>query len=297
MYAVIYARDDNAGYADYIAKLTLQNLTEGTDGTIVFDYYASPISWTENGNSYTIYTFCIDGTNLYVIPYIYSSDYSTTEIKLVSCTVSDMQLTENKNASITLDYAENGQESITTVFSGYNDSLEYRDLCYINGKLYLLVRDVELSTSSYDSTLYSRGALCTFIVSDSGITAEKIDTGYQKTSSSFSYTGSYETETSSYPTITRTTYFGDGSLTFYGPVKFIARKEDELIIADDGYSVTEEDYASTEGHKQGTVSSKNAVVTYNLNTESLNFVSLDGEYFEEKYSGYFYSSGFYATNQ
>ena len=297
LYAVIYARDDNAGYADYIAKLTLQNLTEGTDGTIVFDYYASPISWTENGNSYNIYTFCIDGTNLYVIPYIYSSDYSTTEIKLVSCTVSDMQLTENKNASITLDYAENGQESITTVFSGYNDSLEYRDLCYINGKLYLLVRDVELSTSSYDSTLYSRGALCTFIVSDSGITAEKIDTGYQKTSSSFSYTGSYETETSSYPTITRTTYFGDGSLTFYGPVKFIARKEDELIIADDGYSVTEEDYASTEGHKQGTVSSKNAVVTYNLNTESLNFVSLDGEYFEEKYSGYFYSSGFYATNQ
>lgn len=293
LYAVIYAGDDNAGYADYIAKLTLQNLTEGTDGTIVFDYYASPISWTENGNSYNIYTFCIDGTNLYVIPYIYSSDYSTTEIKLVSCTVSDMQLTENKNASITLDYAENGQESITTVFSGYNDSLEYRDLCYINGKLYLLVRDVELSTSSYDSTLYSRGALCTFIVSDSGITAEKIDTGYQKTSSSFSYTGSYETETSSYPTITRTTYFGDGSLTFYGPVKFIARKEDELIIADDGYSVTEEDYASTEGHKQGTVSSKNAVVTYNLKTESLNFVSLDGEYFEEKYSGYFYSSGFF----
>ena len=298
LYAVIYAGDDNAGYADYIAKLTLQNLTEGTDGTIVFDYYASPISWTENGNSYNIYTFCIDGTNLYVIPYIYSSDYSTTEIKLVSCTVSDMQLTENKNASITLDYAENGQESITTVFSGYNDSLEYRDLCYINGKLYLLVRDVELSTSSYDSTLYSRGALCTFIVSDSGITAEKIDTGYQKTSSSFPYTGSYDTETVSYPTITRTAYIGDvNSKLFYGPVKFVARKQDELIIADDGFSIEVEDYTSVSGHKQATVSSKNAVVTYNLNKESLNFVSLDGEYFEEKYSGYFYSSGFYATNQ
>lgn len=298
LYAVIYAGDDNAGYADYIAKLTLQNLTEGTDGTIVFDYYASPISWTENGNSYNIYTFCIDGTNLYVIPYIYSSDYSTTEIKLVSCTVSDMQLTENKNASITLDYAENGQESITTVFSGYNDSLEYRDLCYINGKLYLLVRDVELSTSSYDSTLYSRGALCTFIVSDSGITAEKIDTGYQKTSSSFPYTGSYDQATDSYPTITRTAYIGDvDSKLFYGPVKFVARKQDELIIADDGFSIKVEDYTDYQGHTQATVSSKNSVVTYNLNTESLNFVSLDGEYFEEKYSGYFYSSGFYATNQ
>lgn len=292
LYAVIYAGDDNAGYADYIAKLTLQNLTEGTDGTIVFDYYASPISWTENGNSYNIYTFCIDGTNLYVIPYIYSSDYSTTEIKLVSCTVSDMQLTENKNASITLDYAENGQESITTVFSGYNDSLEYRDLCYINGKLYLLVRDVELSTSSYDSTLYSRGALCTFIVSDSGITAEKIDTGYQKTSRSFSYTGSYDQATVSYPTITRTAYIGDGQSTFYGPVKFVARKQDELIIADDGFSIEVEDYTGVSGHTQATVSSKNSVVTYNLNTESLNFVSLNGEYFEEKYSGYFYSSGF-----
>lgn len=294
LYAVIYAGDDNAGYADYIAKLTLQNLTEGTDGTIVFDYYASPISWTENGNSYNIYTFCIDGTNLYVIPYIYSSDYSTTEIKLVSCTVSDMQLTENKNASITLDYAENGQESITTVFSGYNDSLEYRDLCYINGKLYLLVRDVELSTSSYDSTLYSRGALCTFIVSDSGITAEKIDTGYQKTSSSFPYTGSYDQATDSYPTITRTAYIGDvDSKLFYGPVKFVARKQDELIIADDGFSIKVEDYTDHQGHTQATVSSKNAVVTYNLKTESLNFVSLDGEYFEEKYSGYFYSSGFF----
>ena len=32
--------------------------------------------------------------------------------------------------------------------------------------------------------------------------------------------------------------------------------------------------------------------SYNLNKESLNFVSLNGEYFEEKYSGYFYGSGF-----
>lgn len=294
LYAVIYAGDDNAGYADYIAKLTLQNLTEGTDGTIVFDYYASPTEWA----SYTvnIETFCTDGTYLYTIARLSTYDEYGIEtaatIELAKNSITGNEL--SKVSGKTLDSYVNDQQSDTTVvFNGYNDSLEYRDLCYINGKLYLLVRDVELSTSSYDSTLYSRGALCTFIVSDSGITAEKIDTGYQKTSRSFSYTGSYETETSSYPTITRTTYFGDGSLTFYGPVKFIARKEDELIIADDGYSVTEEDYASTEGHKQATVSSKNAVVTYNLNKESLNFVSLDGEYFENKYSGYFYSSGFF----
>ena len=50
-------------------------------------------------------------------------------------------------------------------------------------------------------------------------------------------------------------------------------------------------------YTQATVSSKNAVVTYNLNKESLNFVSLDGEYFEEKYLGYFSGSGFNETNQ
>lgn len=275
LYAVIYAGDDNAGYADYIAKLTLQNLTEGTDGTIVFDYYASPISWTENGNSYNIYTFCIDGTNLYVIPYIYSSDYSTTEIKLVSCTVSDMQLTENKNASITLDYAENGQESITTVFSGYNDSLEYRDLCYINGKLYLLVRDVELSTSSYDSTLYSRGALCTFTVSADGITADRIGIGYQTASSTISYQQNGST-------MTRTTFFGDSnSKLFYGPVKFIARKEDELLIADDGYCVDSE----------ANVNTKNNIVKVNLIEESITgSYNLDSGYFDYYYSGQFGSS-------
>lgn len=156
-------------------------------------------------------------------------------------------------------------------------------MCYINGTLYLLVNDVSTS----DVT--SRGALCTFTVSDSGIQQGKIDIGYQTTSSTVSYTGSYDYNQGSYPTITRATYLGNGSSTFYGPVKFIARKEDELIIADDGYSVTEEDYGSA-GHKQGTISSKNAVVTFDLNKQTLNFTSLDGEYFENKYSGYFYGS-------
>ena len=67
-------------------------------------------------------------------------------------------------------------------------------------------------------------------------------------------------------------------------------KEDELIIADEGYSVTEEPYKSNSSHTQGTVSSKNAVVTFDLNKQTLNFTSLDGEYFENKYSGYFYGS-------
>ena len=287
LYAVI-TRSTESTTSTSIAEL---DLTSSNDTVGFTGEYALPTNWPSGDNTYYyIQTFCTDGTNFYFI--LLKTSPETSSYNLVSCTVSNSQLTET--TSILL--ASTVESDTSPVFSNYGDALEYKDLCCINNKLYLLVRDVV--TEGYNNTSYSRGALCTFTVGDNGkITAGKMDTGYQKTSSSFSYTGSYETETSSYPTITRTTYFGDGSLTFYGPVKFIARKEDELIIADDGYSVTEEDYASTEGHKQGTVSSKNAVVTYNLNTESLNFVSLDGEYFEEKYSGYFYSSGFYATNQ
>ena len=157
-------------------------------------------------------------------------------------------------------------------------------MCYINGTLYLLVNDVSTS----DVT--SRGALCTFNVSDAGISAGKIGIGYQTTKGSISYTGDYNQASDSYSIVAQLSYFGDGRTTFYGPVKFIARKEDELVIADEGYSVTEEPYKSNSSHTQGTVSSKNAVVTFDLNKQTLNFTSLDGEYFENKYSGYFYGS-------
>ena len=266
----------------YIAQLTLES-----DGSVSFNKYISPDDWG------SIQTFCTDGTNFYVIVSITSYDdrqNATKIVKLASCTVSaeNNQLTENKPILLA-----STDEVDTPVFSSsdYNyDALEYRDLCYIDGKLYLLVRDV--MKEGYNNTSYSRGALCTFTVKDNGkIESGKI-IGYQKTPSYFPYTG-YDTETQTYPTITRTAYIGDvDSKLFYGPVKFVARKQDELIIADDGFSMVSEDYTKDPARTQATVSSKNAVVTYNLNKESLNFVSLNGEYFEEKYSGYFYGSGF-----
>ncbi|MGN0736800.1 hypothetical protein [Treponema porcinum] len=284
LYAVITS---NTG-TQYIAKLTLTDPTETSEnGTIQYTQYSLPSDWTSDTSFCNIFTFCTDGTNFYVIATTGSSDSSTSEVKLASCTVSDSNLTEN--ASIKLDSITNENRDTGNVFSDYSVSLEYRDLCYINGKLYLLVRDVELLTTSQDSILYSRGALCTFTVSDSGITAGKIGIGYQTTSSTVSYTG-YNSSTNQVESVSRTTYFGDSnSKLFYGPVKFVARKEDELIIADDGYSLTPEDYNS--GLK-GTVSSKNAVVTFDLNEQTLNFATLDGEYFENKYSGYFYGSNF-----
>ena len=159
--------------------------------------------------------------------------------------------------------------------------------------MYLLVK--ELSGPS-TTALYSRGALCTFTVKENGeIALAKID-GYQNNSSPFYYYG-YNYDNYSYENITISAYIGNGQSTFYGPVKFVARKQDELIIADDGFSMVSEDSTKDPARTQATVSSKNAVVTYNLNKESLNFVSLDGEYFEEKYSGYFYDSGFNKTNE
>ncbi|MCI6179209.1 MAG: hypothetical protein MR662_01765 [Treponema porcinum] len=280
----------------YIAQLILTDpTTEANNGTVSFNAYTLPTDWSN------IKTFCTDGTNFYVIVSITSYDDMQSEIqtvKLVSCTVSgENQLTENKSILLASTATVEGD---TPVFSvpEYNDALEYKDLCYINGKLYLLVSDV-MKEGYNNTTSYSRGALCTFTVGDNGeIASDKIGIGYQKTPSYFLYTGSYDQATVSYPTITRTAYIGDvDSKLFYGPVKFVARKQDELIIADDGFSMVSEEYTDHQGHTQATVSSKNSVVTYNLNTESLNFVSLNGEYFEEKYSGYFYSSGFYATNQ
>ena len=279
----------------YIAQLILTDPTTETEanGTVSFNAYTLPTDWSN------IKTFCTDGTNFYVIVSITSYDDSqnaTKIVKLVSCTVSgDTQLTENNNSILLASTVKDDAPVFSSSDYRY-DALEYRDLCYINGKLYLLVRDVMINGGNYTS--YSRGALCTFTVGDNGeITAGKMDTGYQKTSRSFSYTGSYDQATGSYPTITRTAYIGDGQSTFYGPVKFVARKQDELIIADDGFSMVSEESTDHPEKTQATVSSKNAVVTYNLNKESLNFVSLDGEYFEEKYSGYFYDSGFNETNQ
>lgn len=284
LYAVITS---NTG-TQSIVELTLTDPAEG----IKYQQYFLPTAWTSGTSSCNILTFCTDGTNFYVIAYLVtgSDTTNTAEVKLASCTVSDYQLTENEKASIILDSITNQNRNTGNVFSDYSERLEYRDLCYINGKLYLLVRDVV--TEGYNNTSYSRGALCTFTVKDNReIALAKID-GYQNTSSPFYYYG-YNYSENKYENITISAYIGDGKSTFYGPVKFVARKQDELIIADDGFSMVSEDYTKDPERTQATVSSKNAVVTYNLNTESLNFVSLDGEYFEEKYSGYFYDSGFY----
>lgn len=285
----IEALSDGTLYAVINSRMSIAQLT--LESNVSFNNYISPYDWG------SIQTFCTDGTNFYVIVSITSSDngqYETTTTKLVSCTVSaeNNQLTVNNSIILA---STDEVDTPVFLYSDYNyDALEYRDLCYIDGKLYLLVRDVV--TEGYNNTSYSRGALCTFTVKDNGeIASDKIGIGYQNTPSTFYYYGL--NSNSSYENITISAYIGDGQSTFYGPVKFVARKQDELIIADDGFSMVSKASTESPENTQATVSSKNAVVTYNLNTELLNFVSLDDEYFEEKYSGYFYDSGFNETNQ
>ena len=259
----------------YIAQLTLTEPTPEANGTVSFTTYNVPIDWPQLPN---IKTFCTDGTNFYVIVSITSYDNSQSEIqtvKLVSCTVSgENQLVENKSILLASTATVEGAKPVFSV-SEYNDALEYKDLCYINDKLYLLVRDVQISSSSQEYYLISRGELRIFDVSGTGITARESGIGYQTASSTISYQQNGST-------MTRTTFFGDSnSKLFYGPVKFIARKEDELLIADDGYCVD----------SSANVNTKNNIVKVNLKTESITgSYNLDSGYFDYYYSGQFGSS-------
>lgn len=271
----LYAVMTNTDYMTYIAQLTLTEPTTEANGTVSFTTYNVPTDWPQLPN---IKTFCTDGTNFYVIVSITSYDDTQTEIKtvkLVPCTVSgENQLVENKSILLA---STSTDEVDTPVFSvsNYNDALEYKDLCYINDKLYLLVRDVQISSSSQEYYLISRGELRIFDVSGTGITARESGIGYQTASSTISYQQNGST-------MTRTTFFGDSnSKLFYGPVKFIARKEDELLIADDGYCVDSE----------ANVNTKNNIVKVNLIEESITgSYNLDSGYFDYYYSGQFGSS-------
>lgn len=265
-----------------IAKINFTDPNEiSQNGTATFTPYNLSINYTE---AYSIYTFCTDtdGTNFYIITNIDGT------YELASYTVTEDTLSKGNSITLVSYSDENGYSSdiFSTIPTDNLPILVYSDICYINDTLYLLVKELNGPSTT---ALYSRGALCTFAVSETSITPGTIGIGYQTTEGSIRYTGDPD-QSGNYPTVTQTSYLGDGKTTFYGPVKFIARKEDELVIADEGYSVTEEPYKSNSSHTQGTVSSKNAVVTFDLNKQTLNFTSLDGEYFENKYSGYFYGS-------
>ena len=271
-----------------IAKITFTAPNETSEnGIATFTPYDLSIYWS-NGEYYSIHTFCTDtdGTNFYIITGIDGT------CELASYTVKEGTLTKGNSITLVSYSDENGYSSdiFSTIPTDNLPILVYSDICYINDTLYLLVKELNGPSTT---ALYSRGALCTFAVSETSITPGTIGIGYQTTEGSISYTGDYNQTSNSNPTVTQTSYLGDGKTTFYGPVKFIARKEDELVIADEGYSVTEEPYKSNSSHTQGTVSSKNAVVTFDLNKQSLNFTSLDGEYFDKVYSGYFYGSSFH----
>ena len=285
----IEAADDGTLYAGVgtesgatIAKINFTDPNETSQNrTATFTPYDLSIEYRE---SYSIYTFCTDtdGTNFYIITNIDGT------YELASYTVTEDTLSKGNSITLVSYSYENGYSSdiFSTIPTDNLQILVYSDICYINDTLYLLVKELNGPSTT---ALYSRGALCTFAVSETSITPGTIGIGYQTTEGSISYTGDPD-KSGNYPTVTQPSYLGDGKSTFYGPVKFVARKEDELIIADEGYSVTEEQYIQNPSHIIGTISSKNAVVTFDLNKQTLNFTSLDGEYFENKYSEYFYGS-------
>ena len=263
---VLYAGVYTASGPAAIAEITLTDPTTSGNGTATFTTYTSPDEWGTNTRNSLIYAFCTDYTDGIIKFYIVTS-ISLKKYELASYTVLGNAL--SKGNTIIL-YNEDNNSGI---FSEYHtNGLYYSDLCYINGTLYLLVNDIDLSSTPSD-ILYSRGALCTFKVSESGITEDSIGIGYQTKSSIIStntVTGPEE----------RNTYFGDGTQYFYGPVKFVARKEDELLIADNGYCIVD-----------NTVKTRNSIVkvkTSDLALES--FTPVDDGYFKSLYSGDFSGS-------
>lgn len=269
LYAAVTVTETETENYSAIAKLTLTDPADTLNGTVTFETYTLP---TTSSDTCYIQTFCVSGETLYIITYTTSSDYSTSETLLASYSVSGSTLTKITEvtpivlAKIVVDETQN--ETYSGVFppSEYNADLEYRDLCCINGTdLYLLVRDVvEFGGNGVYS---SRGAVCRFSLADNNITQKGDLVGWQ----------TEETTISLSETSLATVYIGsDTANLFYGPIKFIARKEDELIIADDGY------YSDASNSAGGiTKTSKNSIVTFDLGKSSITeFISLDSEYFD-----------------
>ena len=51
-------------------------------------------------------------------------------------------------------------------------------------------------------------------------------------------------------------------------------------------------YSQNKNHTQCTATSKNSIVTFDLNSNKLSFTSLKDECFDKNYSGYFYGTSF-----
>ncbi|MDD5777029.1 MAG: hypothetical protein PUD33_05310 [Treponema sp.] len=272
LYAIVETSEN-----EYFAKLTLDDLLK-----IVKVEQYELTQWILTSSTHNdIKTFCVNGSDLYAVAAF--SDSTITKTAIFNATIDESA--KNITSNFWMILSTNTGNSVSE-FDNYGTNLEYRDLCYINKNLYLLIRDVQQHEDSAEA-ITSRGAVCIYKLSDNSISQGDI-IGYQEQEVTISYTSDVENNS----TTERQTYIGDGISTFCGPVKFVSFNESALFIADNGFSLKTEAYSRNENHTQCTATSKNSIVTFDLSSNDLSFKSLEGECFDKNYSGYFYGTSF-----
>lgn len=275
LYAVVETPEN-----EYFAKLTLDDSLK----TVKVEQYELK-QWVLNPSTNDIKTFCVNGSDLYAVAAF--SDSTITKTAIFTATIDETNKTITMGQYIPLaEVNQSASQSSSYQFDTYGTKLEYRDLCYINEKLYLLIRDVQQPKNSAEA-ITSRGAVCIYELSNNKFSEGKT-IGYQNQEATISYTS----DAGNNSTTARQTYIGDGILTFCGPVKFVSFNESALFIADNGFSLKTEAYSQNKNHTQCTAISKNSIVTFNLISNDLSFKSLEGECFDKNYSGYFYGTSF-----
>ncbi|MDD6653710.1 MAG: hypothetical protein PUE59_01665, partial [Treponema sp.] len=271
LYAVVETNEN-----EYFAKLTLDDSLK----TVQVDTYKLT-QWILNPSTHNdIKTFCVDGSDLYAVAAFSDSTITRTAIFTATINESAKKITSNSSMILSTNTGNSSSE-----FDNYGTKLEYRDLCYINENLYLLIRDVQQPEDSAEA-ITSRGAVCIYQLSGGIVQGDII--GYQNQDVTISYTS----DAGNNSITERQTYIGDGISTFCGPVKFVSFNESALFIADNGFSLKTEAYLLNEDHTQCTATSKNSIVTFDLILNDLSFKSLEGECFDKNYSGYFYGTSF-----
>lgn len=198
-------------------------------------------------SSDVIETFCVYNGILYVVELAEVADTEgETDIKKVLFSV-------NINSS-----DETKIQVLSAANLGITDAsnLVYKDMYYSDGYLYLIARDVIHNTNS---GVRSRGAIITVNVIDSEKPTIVSVAGYANdvleatdSNENYNYRNTDHSE-----------------INFYGPTKIIAIKDDELLIADDGFCIVNGKPRSvTDGESSG-VQNVNRIVAYNTASNTI----------------------------
>lgn len=242
----LYVRLDGESDGKLLGIVTLSSDESGSNVATV-DKISNPSEFSESSE---ILSFCVDNAGIMYIAY----KESGSNILLGKFSI-DTQYALTQENSITLATISSTDNTATSdYFNGISSALKVTDMHYIDGYIYLIVRDVFIDYSTPKDTVHSLGGVCKIKADDLTLadnanpligwanTTLKTTTGDTGTVYNYKHE---ENESSKQ-------YY------FYGPQKIIAIKPKEIVIADDGASI-----------ENSTMCNKNRVVLFNLETNSI----------------------------